>query len=84
MCRPIVTTDAPGCRDTVIDGESGYLCKPSDGADLADKFLQFIALPEPSRQAMGFRGRLLMEQRFDERLVVDRYRTLVASCAGAR
>lgn len=84
MCRPIVTTDASGCRDAVIDGESGYLCKPSDGADLADKFLQFMALPEPDRHAMGRRGRRLMELRFDERLVVNRYCGLVMSLSAGQ
>lgn len=77
MGRPLITTDMPGCRDTVIDGVTGYLCQPKDSADLAEKFLHFIALPEPARRAMGQHGRQLMEQRFDERLVIDRYREVV-------
>lgn len=83
MCRPIVTTDAPGCRDTVIDGESGYLCKPSDGADLADKFFRFINLPVLARHEMGRSGRRLMERRFDERLVINRYRAAVSAFPSA-
>lgn len=83
MCRPIIATDAPGCRDTLIDGETGFLCRPADGQDLADKCLQFIALPDSTRQAMGGRGRQLMERRFDERLVIERYLEVVAAYAMA-
>jgi glycosyltransferase involved in cell wall biosynthesis len=77
MCRPVLAADAPGCRDTVIDGESGFLFQPADGPDLADKLLRFISLPQADRHAMGRAGRALMERRFDERLVIDRYRTLL-------
>lgn len=27
MAKPIITTDAPGCRDTVDDGVTGFLCR---------------------------------------------------------
>ena len=77
MGRPIITTDAPGCRDTVIDGHSGLLCRPADAADLTEKLLRFIALPHPARQAMGQAGRALMERSFSEQLVLDRYLRLV-------
>lgn len=81
MGRPLITTDMPGCRDTVIDGVTGYLCRPQSGADLADKFLRFIDLPDSARLALGQNGRRLMEQRFDERLVIERYREVVNAVA---
>ena len=34
--RAIVTTDAPGCRETVIDGWNGFLCKPRDAISSTD------------------------------------------------
>lgn len=43
--RPVITTDAPRCRDTVVDGETGFLCRPADARDLTEKLLRFIALP---------------------------------------
>lgn len=77
MGRPVITTDAPGCRDTVIDGKTGFICKVADAADLADRFERFVALSAPKRRAMGLAGRALMERRFDERLVIARYCALV-------
>lgn len=77
--RPVITTDAPGCRDTVIDGESGFLCRPGDASDLADKLLRFAALAPEQREAMGRRARAFVEQNFDERLVIDRYLEVVNS-----
>ncbi|NML15085.1 glycosyltransferase family 4 protein [Azohydromonas caseinilytica] len=84
MARPIVTTDAPGCRDTVIDGQSGLLCRPADAADLGDKLLRFIDLAPQARQAMGHAGRALMERSFSEQLVLDRYRQLVSDISAHR
>jgi glycosyltransferase involved in cell wall biosynthesis len=77
--RPVITTDAPGCRDTVVDGESGYLCRPGDAADLADKMFRFIDLAPQTRKAMGQVSRSHAERHFDERLVISRYLTLVRS-----
>jgi len=73
VARPVITTDAPGCRDTVVDGETGFLCRVADAGDLADKLLCFIALTSDARQAMGLRGREFVELNFDERLVIERY-----------
>ncbi|NML85924.1 glycosyltransferase family 4 protein [Polaromonas sp.] len=78
MARPVITTDAPGCRDTVIDGRTGFLCRPADAPDLADKLLCFMALTPEERQAMGHRGREFVEENFDERLVIERYLAVVA------
>lgn len=83
MARPIVTTDAPGCRDTVIDGRSGLLCRVADAQDLARQLLAFAALPPPARRGMGLAGRELMERSFSEQLVLDRYLALVRGLAPA-
>lgn len=73
MAKPIITTDAPGCRDTVDDGETGFLCRLRDADDLADKILAMIEMDTEHFVAMGRRGREKMEREFDERIVIDRY-----------
>lgn len=79
--RPVIATDVPGCRDTVIDGQSGYLCRSADAVDLADKILRFVALDQMQRQAMGQRGRAHVAAHFDEQVVIQRYVDLVAELA---
>ena len=73
MARPIITTDAPGCRDTVIDSKTGFLCRAADASDLAEKILRFIAMTPDARLAMGQNGRTFVEKNFDERLVIQSY-----------
>ena len=73
MARPIVTTDSVGCRDVVDDGINGYLCRPKDAADLAEKMAQIVSLSPEEREEMGLRGRAKVERQFDEKIVVHRY-----------
>lgn len=44
--RPIITTDAPGCRETVVDGENGFLVPPRTSAPLAEAMQRFLEHPE--------------------------------------
>lgn len=62
--RAIVTTDAPGCRETVVNGENGYLVKPRDVDDLA-KAMGHLAGSRELRERMGRRSREIAEQKYD-------------------
>jgi len=73
MARPIITTDSVGCRDVVDDGLNGYLCKPKDVVDLADKMEHFLRMSPHEREVMGLYGRSKMERDFDERIVIKKY-----------
>lgn len=42
MARPVITTDANGCRDTVVDGKTGFLVPVNDVEALAEKMVYFI------------------------------------------
>jgi glycosyltransferase involved in cell wall biosynthesis len=77
MGRPIITTDWVGCRDVVVDGSTGYLCRINDAYDLATKMEQFIHLPYEARAVMGLAGRVKMEQEFDEKNVILLYLDLI-------
>ena len=69
--RPVITSDISGCKEAVIDGVSGFLCKVKDANDLYDKMKQFIALPQDERNQMGKAGRKHMEDVFDKVKVVN-------------
>lgn len=78
MAKPLVTTDAPGCRDTVVDGDNGYLCTPRSVESLVQALRRFIELSPEQKRAMGQRSRLLAETVFDERIVIEQYLRLLA------
>lgn len=73
MARPIITTDAVGCREVVDDGVNGYLCKVRDAGDLAEKMEKMLSLSSEQRSEMGLRGRAKMEAEFDEQIVIGKY-----------
>jgi glycosyltransferase involved in cell wall biosynthesis len=64
MARPVITTDAPGCRETVIDGVNGFLVPPRDVDALVRAMERFILQPDLIIQ-MGQASRKLAEERFD-------------------
>jgi glycosyltransferase involved in cell wall biosynthesis len=66
MARPVITTDAPGCRETVVDGVNGFLVPPRDVAALVAAMERFIRQPELI-VTMGKASRKLAEERFDVR-----------------
>lgn len=71
--KPIITTNVPGCKETVIDGENGYLCAVRNAPDLAAKMEQLYLLPAAELQAMGLASRRLAVTKFDEQFVIDKY-----------
>jgi glycosyltransferase involved in cell wall biosynthesis len=66
--RPIVTTDAPGCRETVIDGENGF-CVPPRNVDALAKAMRAFLEDDTLAARMGANSRKLAEKRFDVRQV---------------
>ncbi|HAH58318.1 MAG TPA: glycosyltransferase family 1 protein [Bacteroidales bacterium] len=44
--RPVITTDVPGCRDTVVPGVNGFLIPKWNAKVLANKMLYFIHNPD--------------------------------------
>lgn len=71
MGRPVITTDVPGCRETVVDGVNGFLVPARSAYALAEKMLAFIAHPEMIAP-MGQASRRLAEERFDVHKVNQR------------
>jgi len=71
MARPVITTDAPGCRETVIDGVNGFLVPPRNPEALATAMFRFLENPELI-VTMGEASRKLAEERFDAYKVAER------------
>jgi glycosyltransferase involved in cell wall biosynthesis len=64
MGRPIITTDAPGCRETVIDGENGFLVPTQSVDPLVAAMQKFIDDPALAER-MGKRSREIAEDKYD-------------------
>ena len=73
MQKPAVTCNTTGCKDIVVEGETGYLCKVADAADLAEKLERMLRLPKEDRQHMGEKAREVVKTKFAKQIVVDAY-----------
>ena len=62
--RPVITTDVPGCRDTVIDGVNGFLIPKWDVNALVEKMCFFIENPEQIN-IMGTESYKIACEKFD-------------------
>ena len=64
MGRAVITTDAPGCRETVVDGDNGFLVPVKDVNALADAMIKMVATPGLAA-SMGERSRRIAEEKYD-------------------
>ncbi len=71
--RPIITTDVPGCKDIVDDKITGLLCKSRDVNDLIKKIEYFIYMNLNQRIQMGYNGRKKILNKFNEKIIIDKY-----------
>ena len=69
--RPVITTDVPGCRDTVIDSVNGFLVPKWNPQALAEKMIYFIEHPEQVRM-MGDQSHRIAIEKFDAEKVNQR------------
>jgi glycosyltransferase involved in cell wall biosynthesis len=78
---PAITTDVPGCREAIVDGETGILVAPGDHHALADAIAK-LARNRPARERMGSAARERALRSFSvEKIVpeiVARYREVLA------
>ncbi|MCL4454978.1 MAG: glycosyltransferase family 4 protein, partial [Deinococcus sp.] len=68
MGRAVITTSAPGCRETVVDEDNGFLVPVRDAEALAQAMRRFLENPTLAAQ-MGARGRAVAEAKYDVRKV---------------
>lgn len=66
--KPLVATDIPGCREAVIDGETGFLVPPRNPAKLAEAIKTLIDSPQ-LRKDFGAAARLRAEQNFADGII---------------
>ncbi|MGN7514123.1 MAG: glycosyltransferase family 4 protein [Allomuricauda sp.] len=65
---PIITTNTPGCKETIVENENGFLIPPNSLEPLIESCKFFIENPDKINQ-MGKRSRRLAEEKFDVNII---------------
>lgn len=78
--RPIITTDSVGCRETVVDGENGFLIPIKSPEILAQK-IKTLVDDAPLRHRMGLASRRIAEEKFSIAGVIERHFDIYATVA---
>ena len=69
--RPIITSSIPGCKESVINGKTGYLCNKKDRESLIQSMQKMITLNRDERTMLGASGRKHIQEQFDKKRVVN-------------
>jgi len=77
MAKPIITTDAPGCRDTVLSGKNGELVPVRDSDALCAAMQRLLHSSRERRLAMGAESRALALRNFAEEKIVGQYLAMI-------
>ncbi|MPN14719.1 Glycosyltransferase Gtf1 [bioreactor metagenome] len=71
--RPVITTDNPGCRETLNDGVTGFMYHGGNVDELVEKVEQFLSMSNEERKKMGEKGREKVSREFSRDTVVRTY-----------
>jgi glycosyltransferase involved in cell wall biosynthesis len=81
---PIVTTNAGGNAEAVLDGETGFVVPPRDPHRLGEAMLRLMELPVAERHRMGARGREHIRTRYDLVRVVEQWEDVYLEASARR
>jgi glycosyltransferase involved in cell wall biosynthesis len=79
--RAVVTTNVPGCRDSIMPDVTGVLVPAKNSDALADAIQKLIEYPE-LRQQMGAAGRKLAEEEFAIEKIVEQHMSIYTELLG--
>ena len=80
--RPIITTDNPGCKETVQDEKTGFIYEGGNVDQLCERIERFLAMKNSERQKMGMLGREHVKANFSRNIVIDAYLTKIQEILG--
>jgi glycosyltransferase involved in cell wall biosynthesis len=78
--RPAIVTDVPGCRQAIVPGLTGWLCKVRDAQDLAATMLAVLKIGDISEYGNNAAYRVSKE--FSEGLVINAYLECLSEISG--
>ncbi|WP_370089950.1 glycosyltransferase family 4 protein [Ekhidna sp.] len=71
--KPLLASDVPGCKEVVRDGYNGFLFEVQNAKSMVDKIKLFLSLNKDEREQMAANSRKLVEETFDEEIVIRAY-----------
>ena len=77
--RVIITTDNPGCKETVINRKSGFIYSGGDVNNLIENIQSFLTMANDDRREFGLSGRQHIESKFSRNIVVKEYLKAISS-----
>lgn len=80
--RFLITTDNPGCQETVVDGKSGFIYPGGNVNALVETIEKFLKLDNETRKRMGLVGRKHVEDNFSREIVVTAYKEKIKKILG--
>lgn len=80
--RPIITTDNPGCKETVQDEKTGFIYEGGNVDQLCACIERFLAMKNSERKKMGSLGREYVKENFSRDIVIDAYLTKIQEILG--
>ncbi len=83
MGKPLIATDVPGCRNVVVHGSNGFLCREKSSEELAKCLTKFMDLSHDERTKMGLNSRSIMEERYNEQFVISSYQEQIDLLIGS-
>ncbi len=84
MGKPIITTNVPGCRETVVHGKNGFLTPAGDARALTLAMEAFLQLSAAERQQWGVFSRAKVKREFDDYIVSKQYLRLAEQLLGEK
>lgn len=83
MGKPVITTDVPGCRESIDDKKSGFLVKVKDSKSLEKAMKSFLELSKQEQKAMGDLGRIKAINEFDDVKIANQIKGIIMEIINA-
>jgi len=78
---PVVATSVGGVPELIAEGENGFLARPGDSGELANKLIELLS-DRPRARAMGERGRSRVRDEFSLRRLAEAHGALYRDVLG--
>jgi len=77
MGKGLIASDVPGCRETIEEGENGFLVKMQDSKSLSKAIEKFIDMPYEQRKRMGDKGRQMSVDEYNDKLIANQIYSII-------